>query len=372
MQGVHLTNQGDKNDLLGQSHCADDQSEDESLAPEALLGQNVTGHGCGKAGDEHGCHRHEHGVDEPAESCGDGGAGDDQSAAQLHGVAEGGDLQCRDGEVKERGGALAHQALEVAYIPVGGEPDGGGGVYLCTGFESAGNDPVQGESEENSDDADSDNREYAVSFFSGFALVQTGLSIHIFTPPLLFLAQFELDCRQDSDDDGEDDTHCVAVAVLEQLEGVVIDVVHDGHGGVVGTTGGQQLDQCKALEGVDGGDDQNVESGGHHLGPLDLPEGLHGGGAVHLCCFNKGLVHIVQSGDIKNDGLAHGGGQQDEDDTAKCVLGIAEPVDVLLNQAHVGAQIIENTVIVIVHPLPDHGDGNGTGDNRQVEDAAEK
>ena len=36
------------------------------------------------------------------------------------------------------------------------------------------------------------------------------------------------------------------------------------------------------------------------------------------------------------------------------------------------AQIVEDAVVIVVHPLPDNGNGNGTGDNGQVEHAAEK
>ena len=44
----------------------------------------------------------------------------------------------------------------------------------------------------------------------------------------------------------------------------------------------QQLNQSEALEGVNGGDNQNVQGSWHHLSPFDLPENLEAAGPVHL------------------------------------------------------------------------------------------
>ena len=141
---------------------------------------------------------------------------------------------------------------------------------------------------------------------------------------------------------------------------------------MVGAAGSQQLDQRKALEGVDGGDDQDVQGGGHDGGPLDLPEALEIGRAVHFSSFYDGLIHVAQGRNIQNDGLAHRGGQQDEDDAAQSEPLIAQPVDVLVDQTQRLAQIVEDAIVIVVHPLPDNGNGNRTGDNGQVEHAAEK
>ena len=84
------------------------------------------------------------------------------------------------------------------------------------------------------------------------------------------------------------------------------------------------------------------------------------------------LVYVAQCGNIQDDGLADGSGQQDEDDAAQCEPLIAQPVDVLIEQAEALAQIVEDAVIVVVHPLPDDGNGDGTGDNGEVEHAAEQ
>ena len=141
---------------------------------------------------------------------------------------------------------------------------------------------------------------------------------------------------------------------------------------MVGAAGSQQLDQRKALEGVDGGNDQNVQGGGHDGGPLDLPEALEIGGTIHFCGFHDGLVHIAQSGNVQHDGLAHRGGEQDQDDAAQSKALITQPVDVLVNEAQSLAQIVEDAVVVVVHPLPHHGNSHGAGDDGQVEHAAEE
>ena len=141
---------------------------------------------------------------------------------------------------------------------------------------------------------------------------------------------------------------------------------------MVGAAGGQQLDQCKALEGVDGGDDQDVQSGGHNGGPLDLPEALEVGSAVHLGSFHDGLIHVAQCRNVQHDGLTYGGGEQDQDDTAQCEPLVTQPVDVLVQNTKALAQIVEDAVVVVVHPLPHHGNGDRAGDHGQVEHAAEK
>ena len=85
---------------------------------------------------------------------------------------------------------------------------------------------------------------------------------------MILTAKPELDSRQDGDDNGQHNAHCVAVTIAVELECSVVDVVHDGIGAVVGAAGGQQLDQCEALEGVDGRDDQDVQGGGMMAGHL--------------------------------------------------------------------------------------------------------
>ena len=156
--------------------------------------------------------------------------------------------------------------------------------------------------------------------------------------------------------------------LLRQLEGGPVDIEHDRVG--VGAALGQQLDQGETLEGIDGGDDQDIEGGGHHLGPLDPPEDLEMIGPVHLGRLHQGLIHVAQGGDVEDDGLAHRGGKQDQDDAPDGKPGIAQPVDGIRSDAF--QNLVEDAVIVVVHPLPHHGDGHGAGDHGQVEDAAER
>ena len=56
----------------------------------------------------------------------------------------------------------------------------------------------------------------------------------------------------------------MGVGVAEPLIVVshIKDIVHQGAGAAQRAPAGQQLDQCKALEAVDGGDNQHVQSGG--------------------------------------------------------------------------------------------------------------
>ena len=136
--------------------------------------------------------------------------------------------------------------------------------------------------------------------------------------------------------------------VVEAVSGVV-HLIHDGHGGVQRPALGQQLNQREALEGVDGGDDQHVECGGHDLGPLDLPEHLELGGAVHLGGLDEGLIHVAQGRHVEYDGLADGGGKEDEDDEPEGGVLVAQPV-----KAHVVGYLIEDAVVGVEDPLPHH------------------
>ena len=129
---------------------------------------------------------------------------------------------------------------------------------------------------------------------------------------------------------------------------------------------------AKHWEGVDRRDDQDVQRGGHDLRPLDLPEGLQLRGTVHLGGLDQGLVHVAERGDIQHDGLADGGREQDQDDAGQRVAGIAQPVDVLVKEAHRLAQIVEDAVVVVVHPLPHDGNSDRAGDDGQIEDDAEQ
>lgn len=83
----------------------------------------------------------------------------------------------------------------------------------------------------------------------------------MFSPLLIVsLRHFELDGGENGDDEGQNHADGTGIAqVVEPVRGVV-DLVHDGHGGVQRAALGQQLNQREALEGVDGGDDQ------HHTG----------------------------------------------------------------------------------------------------------
>ena len=47
VQAAHFAQQGDQDDLLGQSHCTHDEGEQQLAAHKALLGQRITGHGGG-------------------------------------------------------------------------------------------------------------------------------------------------------------------------------------------------------------------------------------------------------------------------------------------------------------------------------------
>ena len=129
VQGGHFTQQRDEDNLLGQRHGADNQGEDKGSAVEALLCQRVASHGGGQAGQQHGHHSHEHGVQQPADGSGTGGTG---NAEQL----------------EQGSGTLAHQVLVVVHHPLGGNPDRGGGDDFLLHLEGAGDNPVQGEDEQ--------------------------------------------------------------------------------------------------------------------------------------------------------------------------------------------------------------------------------
>ena len=71
---------------------------------------------------------------------------------------------------------------------------------------------------------------------------------------------------------------------------------------------------------------------GMMAGHLIFQNALEIGRAVHLGRFHDGLIDVAQGRDVQHDGLAHRGGEQDEDDAAQGVPLVAQPVDVLINE----------------------------------------
>ena len=68
MQQLHLLSQRDNNDLLGQSHGADDNGEQDGPAVEPLLTQGIAGQSSSNTGQEHGHGRDEHNIKQPQKS----------------------------------------------------------------------------------------------------------------------------------------------------------------------------------------------------------------------------------------------------------------------------------------------------------------
>ena len=148
LQGAHLTDQRDQDNLFGQCHGTDDQGEDEISAHETLFRQRIA-RKCGSdAGEKHGSHRHPDGVDHPADCCRNRCTGDahDGIAVCRPILAEG------NVDFKERCLELAHQLGPVVHGPFIGPPDRCGGVDFLHGLECAGDNPVKREGKENGND----------------------------------------------------------------------------------------------------------------------------------------------------------------------------------------------------------------------------
>ena len=189
--------------------------------------------------------------------------------------------------------------------------------------------------------------------------------------PLIRLPQLELDGREHRDDNHEHNAHCVAVAVAVELERGVIDIVHYRIRAVRRPAGGEQLDKRKALERIDGSNDEYVERGGHDLCPLDLPEHLTAVRTVDLRRLDERMVDIAECRDVEHDRLTDRGREEDEDDAPERKARVAQPVYVLVDDAGALEKIVENAVAVVVHPLPHDRYRDGAGDDGQIEDAAE-
>ncbi len=82
------------------------------------------------------------------------------------------------------------------------------------------------------------------------------------------------------------------------------------------------------------------------------------------------MVHVAQGGDIQHDGLADGGGEEDQDDAPKGHLLTLGPHEALA--AHGTDDVVEKAVVLIEHPLPDHDYRHRARDHRQVEYAPEE
>ena len=101
--------------------------------------------------------------------------------------------------------------------------------------------------------------------------------------------------------------------------------------------------------------------------PLDLPENLELGGAVHLGGFNEGLIHVAQSRHVQHDGLADRGGKQNQDYKPDSGFRVAQPV-----KASRARHLVKDAIVGVQNPLPHHRDGHRSGDHRQVKHTAEE
>ena len=84
------------------------------------------------------------------------------------------------------------------------------------------------------------------------------------------------------------------------------------------------------------------------------------------------MIHVAERRNVENDGLADGGGEEDENDAPEREARIAQPVYILVNDAEALEKIVEHAVAAVVHPFPDDRYRNRAGDDRQIEDAAER
>ena len=84
----------------------------------------------------------------------------------------------------------------------------------------------------------------------------------IFSFSLLLLivavSEFKLYSGKDSNHDGKNNAHCIAVTVTVQFKCRIVNVVHDSVGAVIRSAGCQQLNQCETLETVNGSNNENI------------------------------------------------------------------------------------------------------------------
>ena len=334
--GQHQVLRGNE-DLAGQHHLDQDDGEQQVLAGELQLGEGVAGHRAEHHGAQH--------------------AENDQQRRV--------DVQVDEGQAFQRGD-------KVVKVPLAGQDLGRDRHRLGLGLEAGQDHPHEGKDH---DDAAQGQGQVGQPFGDPLGVFHApGGSIggsscsahvlHLVIDPLL-LAD-ELDSGDDADQNNGPDDDGGGIALVAGDEALAVEQAHQGLGVVQGGVGvvDHHVDQVKDFQRAHQAHDQDDEEGGGDHRQGDAEELPHLGRAVQVGGLVQADRDVLQAGQ-KQDGvvadvapdLNHRAGDQDD-------LAVGQPADV-------GAQqLVDDAVLGVEDPFPDHGDGGGSHDHGQEEDGA--
>src|SRR5699024_1659891 len=189
--------------------------------------------------------------------------------------------------------------------------------------------------------------------------------LHLVIDPLLLADELD-QSEQAGQQDGPDDDGG-GVTLVAGDEALAVEQAHQGLGVVQHRVGAvhHHVDQVKDFQRAHQTHDEDHEEGGGDHRQGDAEELAHLGRAVQVGGLVQADRDVLQSGqqqdgvvaDVAPD-LDHRAGDQDD-------LAVGQPADV-------GAQqLVDDAVLGVEDPLPDHGHGGGGHHHGQEEDGAE-
>src|SRR5919202_4161736 len=174
--------------------------------------------------------------------------------------------------------------------------------------------------------------------------------------------------RQDPDERGRGPRG--GVAALEELEGVIDDVLHQRLGCIVRATLGHHHHRIKDVQGVYQGGDNDEERGGRQQRQGDVAEACPGAGAVD----RRGLVqtagNVLKARQQNQRVKAHPLPCEHYHHRWQCPRRIVQPRR-SADPDH-AQQKVEQSVVTIEQPRPDQRDRHPGRDVRDVVDAAKR
>jgi len=175
--------------------------------------------------------------------------------------------------------------------------------------------------------------------------------------PLPSLAQPPLDQRDSEHQKKKHPRNGGGIAHLEPLEGVQIDVIHNGRCEARRPALCHHKNLSEDLETTDHSRDQHEEIHEGEHRPRDMPELVPDAGAINICCLIQLLGNPLQCGQIKQHVVAGQSPDLHDDQGGLGPHRARQPLR-RLSQAKPPQHLVHNSKIRVVHPLPDHRCGN--------------
>ncbi|CDN41157.1 hypothetical protein BN871_AC_00510 [Paenibacillus sp. P22] len=184
-------------------------------------------------------------------------------------------------------------------------------------------------------------------------------------PSLIVEHGFELGHGQQQRQQEHDDAYRGGNAELVVLEGVVVEVVHQGHGSVVRSAARKQLDDHEDFQHGDDVDDGDVDGGGLHERQENMADDMQAARPVYFRGLEQILRDADHRGDVQDDRLPDVRGEGDEDDDRQHRAFVAEQIH--RAHFHLPGHIRDEAVGRIQQEAPHHAhDDHGHHDGNVI------